>query len=107
MAKIRVLGSEIAVRSVQDADYISLTDMARYKETGRTDYVIQNWLRNRNTIEFLGLWEQLNNADFEPIEFDGFRSQAERLRKLNQIAIQQMGILTGDANIRQLEAGDE
>jgi len=76
MAKIRVLGSEIAVRSVQDADYISLTDMARYKETGRTDYVIQNWLRNRNTIEFLGLWEQLNNPDFKPIEFDGFRSQA-------------------------------
>ena len=42
----------------------------------RTDYIIQNWLRNRNTIEFLGIWEQLNNPDFKPIEFDGFRKQA-------------------------------
>ena len=76
MTKIRVLGTDIAVRQVQDTDYICITDMARYKETGRTDYVIQNWLRNRNTIEFLGLWEQLHNPDFNPIEFDGFRSQA-------------------------------
>ena len=71
MTKIRVLGTDIAVRQVQDTDYICITDMARYKETGRTDYVIQNWLRNRNTIEFLGLWEQLHNPDFNPIEFDG------------------------------------
>jgi hypothetical protein len=42
----------------------------------RTDYIIQNWLRNRNTVEFLGIWEQLNNPDFNPIEFDGIRKQA-------------------------------
>jgi hypothetical protein len=41
-----------------------------------TDDLIRNWLRNRNTIEFLGIWEQLNNPDFNPIEFDGFRKQA-------------------------------
>ena len=57
-------------------DYISLTDIARYKDSERTDYIIQNWLRNRNTIEFLGIWEQLNNPDFNPIEFDGIRRQA-------------------------------
>lgn len=76
MAKIKVLSKEIAFYSQQDADYICLTDMARYKDAERTDYIIQNWLRNRNTIEFLGIWEQLNNPDFKPIEFDGFRKQA-------------------------------
>jgi hypothetical protein len=59
-----------------DEDYISLTDIARYKDSERTDYIIQNWLRNRNTIEFLGIWEQLNNPGFNPIEFEGLRKQA-------------------------------
>lgn len=57
-------------------DYISLTDMARYKDTERTNYIIQNWMRNRSTIEYLGVWEQLNNPDFKGTEFDAFRSQA-------------------------------
>ncbi len=76
MAKINVQGREIAVFSKKEEDYICLTDMARYKDAERTDYIIQNWLRNRNTIEFLGIWEQLNNPGFKPIEFDGFRKQA-------------------------------
>lgn len=76
MAKIDVKGSEITVVAVRDDDYISLTDMARYRDAERTDYIIQNWMRNRTTIEFLGIWEQLNNLGFNPIEFDGFRSQA-------------------------------
>ncbi|MCU0614811.1 MAG: KilA-N domain-containing protein [Desulfobacterales bacterium] len=50
--------------------------MARYRDAERTDYIIQNWLRNRNTIEFLGIWESLNNPGFKPIEFDGFKKQA-------------------------------
>ncbi|HAQ62664.1 TPA: DNA-binding protein, partial [Candidatus Delongbacteria bacterium] len=62
--------------SVGNEDFISLTDIARYKDPDRTDYIIQNWLRNRTTIEFLGIWEKLNNPDFKPIEFDGFRNQA-------------------------------
>lgn len=73
---INVKGSEIAVYRKEQDDYISLTDIARHRDVERTDYVIQNWLRNRNTIEFLGIWEQLNNPDFKPIEFDGFRKQA-------------------------------
>lgn len=76
MARLKVLSREIAFYSQRDADYICITDIARYKDEDRTDYIIQNWLRNRNTIEFLGIWEQLNNANFKPIEFDGFRKQA-------------------------------
>jgi hypothetical protein len=76
MAKINVLTSEITVQTRDDVDYISLTDIARYKDAQRTDDLIRNWLRNRNTIEFLGIWEQLNNPGFKPVEFDGFRKQA-------------------------------
>jgi hypothetical protein len=76
MAKIKVKGSEIAVFTRNEADYICLTDIARYKNPDRTDDLIRNWLRNRNTIEFLGIWEQLNNPAFNPVEFDGFRKQA-------------------------------
>jgi len=76
MAKIKVLNKEIMVQSRHETDYICLTDIARYKDAERTDYIIQNWMRNRNTIEFLGIWERLNNPDFNPIEFDGIKNQA-------------------------------
>ncbi len=56
-------------------EYISLTDIARYKSDDPTA-VIQNWMRNRDTVEFLGLWETLHNPDFKPLEFEGFRMQA-------------------------------
>jgi len=70
---IEVKGTTVGILIQKDTDYISLTDMAKHKEPGRTDHVIQNWMRNRNTIEFLGTWEQLNNPDFNPLEFEGFR----------------------------------
>lgn len=76
MAKIKVLDREIALRTVNDEDFISLTDIARYKNEDGSDDIIRNWLRNRNTLEFLGIWERLNNPDFKPVEFDGFRNQA-------------------------------
>jgi len=75
-AKISVLDQDIALYSQREEDFISLTDIARYKDSERTDYIIQNWLRNRNTVEFLGIWEQLNNPGFNPIEFDGIKKQA-------------------------------
>lgn len=56
-------------------EFISLTDIARYKSDDPTA-VIQNWMRNRDVIEFLGLWEKLHNLDFNPLEFEGFRKQA-------------------------------
>ena len=76
MAKINVLSREISLYTRNDEDYICITDIARYKNPDRTDDLIRNWLRNRNTIEFLGIWEHLNNPDFKPVEFDGFRKQA-------------------------------
>lgn len=66
----------IKVGIIEQNDFLCITDIARFKDPDRTDYIIQNWMRNRNTIEFLGIWERLNNPDFKPIEFDGFRKQA-------------------------------
>jgi hypothetical protein len=73
---IEVKGAGVAILSQGADDFISLTDIAKFKDPKRTDYLISNWLRNRNTIEFLGIWEGLNNPDFNPIEFDGIRKQA-------------------------------
>ncbi|MDF1589353.1 MAG: KilA-N domain-containing protein [Gammaproteobacteria bacterium] len=74
--KLQVLDQEISTNTKDGIEYISITDIARYKNSERTDDLIRNWLRNRNTIEFLGIWEQLNNPDFKPVEFDGFRKEA-------------------------------
>ncbi len=76
MSKIKVLNHDITVQIQNEADYICLTDIARFKEAERTDDLIRNWLRNRNTIEFLGIWEHLNNPGFNPVEFDGFKKGA-------------------------------
>ncbi len=73
---VSVKGTEITVLAHNEQDYISLTDIAKHREPNRSDHVIQNWMRNRNTIEFLGIWETLNNADFKPLEFEGFRNRA-------------------------------
>ena len=94
-----------------------MTDIAKLKDSDNPRYIIQNWLRNRNTIEFLGVWESLYNPSFNRVEFDAFNlenlnavfinewmSQAERLAKLNAIAISQMEILIQDHRIEALEA---
>lgn len=75
MAKIRVKNTNVEVLSISDVDYISLTDIAKYK-TDDASAVIANWMRNRNTIEFLGIWETLYNSDFKALEFEGFKKQA-------------------------------
>ena len=72
--KINANGTEISILlQGNENDYICLTDMARYKDKQRTNYIIQNWMRARNTIEYLGVWEQLHNPNFKSIEFDAFR----------------------------------
>jgi hypothetical protein len=73
---INVKGTEIVMYQDNQQDYISLTDIARYRDTERSDYILQNWLRNRGTIDFIGLWEQFNNPDFNSIEFDGIKNMA-------------------------------
>lgn len=75
MAKIKVVNTEITILSVKETDYILLTDIAKYK-TDDASAVIANWMRNRNTIEFLGIWEHLYNPNFKPLEFEGFRKEA-------------------------------
>ena len=73
---IHAKGVEIGIYTTDfENEYISLTDIARYKSDEPTA-VIQNWMRNRDVIEFLGLWEILHNADFKPLEFEGFKNQA-------------------------------
>lgn len=147
--KIEILGTEITISKKKKQTYISLTDIAHHREKGRTDDLIRNWLQNRNTLEFLGIWEQPNNPEFKPVEFDGFRiqtglnsftltpkqwiektkaiciisragryggtfahmdialSQSDRLQRLNQIAIQQIQLLTQDISTRKLKGGDD
>lgn len=75
MAKINVQHTAITLLKVNEQDYISLTDIARHKSDDPTA-VIGNWMRNRNTIEYLGVWEILYNPGFKPLEFEGFRSEA-------------------------------
>lgn len=75
MAKINVQQTAITLLKVNEQDYISLTDIARHKSDDPTA-VIGNWMRNRNTIEYLGIWETLYNPGFKPLEFDGFRKEA-------------------------------
>ena len=75
MAKIFVKDTDITILTVNEKDYISLTDIAKYKSDD-PNAVIANWIRNRNTLEFLGLWEVLYNPDFKPLEFEGFKKEA-------------------------------
>ena len=69
---------DVNIRTIQKdgKDYISLTDIAKQKNVTAPNGVIGNWMRNRNTIEYLGLWETLHNPNFNPLEFEGFRKQA-------------------------------
>lgn len=73
---IHAKGMDIAIYTEDfQNEFLSLTDIARYKSDEPND-AIKNWMRNRDTIEFLGLWESLHNPDFKPVEFDGFRKEA-------------------------------
>jgi hypothetical protein len=72
--KLEVRGTEVTLYTDDQKDFISLTDIARYRDSERSDYILQNWKRNRSTIEFIGLWEQFNNPNFNSIEFDGIKN---------------------------------
>lgn len=74
MAKIKVQDTEITVVTYNEKDYISLTDMVRNIENGLA--LIEKWLRNKNTIEFLGIWEEMYNPDFNSTEFGGIKNEA-------------------------------
>ena len=71
--KITVKGTEVSIINQNNDDYISLTDMIKAKEG---QFFIESWLRNRNTVEFLGIWESINNPNFNSHEFDGIKKIA-------------------------------
>ena len=74
--EIIVKDSTIRIMRVRNIDYISLTDLAKFKDSERFDYIIQNWLRSKHTLEYVGTWELLYNPNFNSIEFDGFKNEA-------------------------------
>ena len=75
-ATIEVQGTAITIVSREKGDYISLTDIAKHRNTQESFAIINNWMRSRSTIEFIGLWEELSNPDFKPLEFERFRTEA-------------------------------
>ena len=95
------------VTSINNEDYISLTDIAKYKNPEFPADVIKNWLRVRSTIEFLGLWEQLHNQNFKLVEFDQFKiesgSNSFVLSPQNSTAIQQLKSLTNNKSVHKLD----
>ena len=74
--KIEVKGVEISFLQTNQEDYICITDIAKFKNPNAPADIIKNWLRSKNTIELLGLWEKLHNSDFKLVEFDQFRNEA-------------------------------
>ena len=108
---INVLGTSITVVSTKTDDYICLTDMA--KKFG-DEVLIYSWMRNRNTLEFLGIWEQIHNPSFKGHEFETFKTvvglnnfnltpkKSERLKKLNEVAIVQLRSLANNSSVKLL-----
>lgn len=75
-SQIVVLSETVRIQRIERAEYISLTDIAKFRSADTPADIIKNWLRSRNTIDLLGLWEKLNNPDFKLVEFDQFRFEA-------------------------------
>jgi len=129
-SELDVRGTLVRVMKIDGEDYVCLTDMAKLKSEDPS-FTINHWMRNRMTIEYLGLWEELYNPNFKPTEFGRFREesglnsftlsptkwiqsvnavmindgvpQPQRLKKLNEIAIQQMRILSEVDNRKYLK----
>ena len=74
--KIDVQGTEVTIFQQKESDYISLTDIAKYKNSDDPRFVIQNWMKTRYTVEFMGLWESINNTGFNRVEFDTVKNEA-------------------------------
>ena len=75
-SEINVNNNKINIMRIENKEYISLTDLARYADEDDPRYPIQNWMRNKDVIAYLGLWEKLNNENFKGVEFDTFKNEA-------------------------------
>lgn len=108
--KITVQGTEITVISEKNNDYISLTDMAGYKDGLEARVVVSNWMSTRFTLEFLGIWEEMYNPNFNRMEFHTIKNADGRLvltpkrwvEHTNAIGITQMRSLTNDRGLEKL-----
>ena len=75
-AELKVAERKVSVLRVENKDYISLTDLARYADEDEPRYPIQNWMRNKDVLSYLGLWESIYNKNFKRVEFDTFKNEA-------------------------------
>ncbi len=75
-SQVVVLSETVRIQKIDRDDYISLTDIAKFRNADDPRFIIQNWMRSRSSIEFLGIWEILNNRDFNRVEFDTVRNQS-------------------------------
>ena len=73
---MKIQNIEVSFQSFNENDYISLTDMAKYKNSADPRFVIQNWMKTRYNVDFLRIWEQMYNANFNRVEYDTFRNEA-------------------------------
>jgi hypothetical protein len=73
---IEVQGTEVAILSKENNDYICLTDMAKFRNPNATGIIIANWLRTRYTLDYIGIWEKTKNPNFNVIEFDNIKSES-------------------------------
>jgi len=145
MAKIKIKGSEVTIITADKENFISITDIAKHKNSEATGLVISHWLSTRYTIEFMGLWEKMHNPNFNVTEFRNIKNQSgsngfvlssknwitktnvtqlvclanlenlnaifikekipqnERLQKLNEIAIEQMLIISSSPGVKRLK----
>ena len=76
MAKINVLSREVTITLLNEEDYICLTDIAKHRNADDPRFIIQNWMRTRSTVEFLGIRELLNNPDFNRVEFEAVKNES-------------------------------
>jgi hypothetical protein len=75
-SQIVVLDETVRVQRIESDDYISLTDIAKFKNSDDPRFIIQNWMKTRSSVEFLGVWEMLNNPDFNRVEFDTVKNES-------------------------------
>ena len=84
--ELNVINNKIGIMRVGNIDYISITDLARYKDKDRTDYIIQNWMRTTNSLLFLGTWEYLNNENFRDMLTQAWVELGKEPTKINEIS---------------------
>ena len=100
-----VQGTTVNLLSKNEIEYISLTDIAKYRNENEPFSIINNWTRSRSTISFIGLWESLNNENFKPLEFERFKTEAgDNYFVLSpQMAITQLKAIIGNSQLKKLK----